>query len=742
MTINWQFTPLAVPLFVGAAIMLLVTIIAWQRRAARGGILLTLLGVAAIIYSLGYALELGSQTVPEVQLWLKVEYIGVTPTAGLILCLVLAFTGRQRFLTRINLGLLFAIPVITLILAWTNEQHELIWRVITLDTSGMFTRTFLTRGVWYWVQTAYFYLNLLGAAVLLMTALRQASGLYRRQLGVMLGAVLVPLSVHLVYLTGLAPAGLDLNAYGVILVAAALAWAMLDYQLFDIMPVAREAVLDSMSDAVIVSDAQDRVIELNPVALQMVDPASSKVLGYPFAEAFAAWPDVVAAFKDISQEHAEVVISVEGRERHFDLRQSALNSNRGKHQGRLTVLRDITDRVQSEMALNETNERLTTLRMIDAELSRKLDVRYVVTMALDAAMRLSLADAAFIGLAENEDIRIIQALGHYPAEVVGELLPSDRGLTARAIKARQAERVLEVSDDPDYVAAVPGMAAQITAPLLSGEKLIGVLTLQTSSPQRFSEEIFEMVKLLAARIAAAIDNAYVYEERDRLVRDLEDFAHTVAHDLKNPLAVICGFAQLLREAYGELPDDQIRDILERMEKGAEKATAIINALLLLAGVRTLETVEIDPLDMGAIVQEACTSLADVIKRCEAAISLPGAWPLAEGYRPWVEAIWVNYLSNAIKYGGSPPRIELGYDEPRGGKIRFWVRDNGRGLAEEDQDKLFRPFSRVGQHGVEGHGLGLSIVQRVVERLNGEVGVESEADQGSLFYFTLPVAREE
>jgi signal transduction histidine kinase len=103
----------------------------------------------------------------------------------------------------------------------------------------------------------------------------------------------------------------------------------------------------------------------------------------------------------------------------------------------------------------------------------------------------------------------------------------------------------------------------------------------------------------------------------------------------------------------------------------------------------------------------------------------------------VEEIWANYVSNAIKYGGSPPRVELGGDELPDGKVRFWVRDNGVGLSKEDQSKLFRIFTRLGQSDASGHGLGLSIVESIAERLKGQVGVESEVGQGSLFYFILP-----
>jgi signal transduction histidine kinase len=103
----------------------------------------------------------------------------------------------------------------------------------------------------------------------------------------------------------------------------------------------------------------------------------------------------------------------------------------------------------------------------------------------------------------------------------------------------------------------------------------------------------------------------------------------------------------------------------------------------------------------------------------------------------VEEVWVNYISNAIKYGGRPPRVQLGATVQSNGMVSFWVRDNGPGIAPEDQRQLFIPFTKLHQVQIEGHGLGLSIVQRIVERLGGEVGIESEVGQGSTFFFALP-----
>jgi len=168
--------------------------------------------------------------------------------------------------------------------------------------------------------------------------------------------------------------------------------------------------------------------------------------------------------------------------------------------------------------------------------------------------------------------------------------------------------------------------------------------------------------------------------------------------------------------------------------------------------------------MPDVIHEAQQRLLDQINQHQATLFIQNEtpWPQALGYAPWIEEVWANYLSNALKYGGQPekglpPRVEIGWnwDQPKaqseiqpdasashaqdGALIRFWVRDNGQGLSEEAQARLFVPFTRLDQVRIQGHGLGLSIVQRIIERLGGQVGVESVPGEGSTFYFVLPAA---
>ncbi len=232
--------------------------------------------------------------------------------------------------------------------------------------------------------------------------------------------------------------------------------------------------------------------------------------------------------------------------------------------------------------------------------------------------------------------------------------------------------------------------------------------------------------------------------------ELDTYGHTVAHDLQNPLALIIGFAGVLEENCATMSREELFTYLQGIAQHGREMNNIIDELLLLASVRKMDDVNTKPLDMSSIVTKVQERLAHMIKAHQAKIILPQDWPVALGHRPWVEEVWINYLSNAIKHSGQSPRVELGFDpvdtipntqylisNPQSILSRFWVRDNGPGLTAEEQARLFKPFTRLEQVRAKGHGLGLSIVLRIVEKLGGQVGVESEVGEGSTFWFALP-----
>ena len=218
--------------------------------------------------------------------------------------------------------------------------------------------------------------------------------------------------------------------------------------------------------------------------------------------------------------------------------------------------------------------------------------------------------------------------------------------------------------------------------------------------------------------------------------ELDAFAHTVAHDLRGSLSALIGYSELLNDREVTLSAAQTRESLDMIYRIGRKMSDVLDELLFLSSVRK-EDVMVAPLDMVAIIREATFRLRQKIEEHGAEITLARNFPTAIGYAPWVEEVWYNYLSNAVKYGGTPPKIVVGGELVGDGSARFWVRDNGQGLSQAETAQLFIPYSSR-TNGSGGNGLGLSIVKRIVDKLNGDVGVESQVNEGSLFSFTLPI----
>lgn len=230
------------------------------------------------------------------------------------------------------------------------------------------------------------------------------------------------------------------------------------------------------------------------------------------------------------------------------------------------------------------------------------------------------------------------------------------------------------------------------------------------------------------------------QEKEKLIGDLDAFSHTVAHDLKGMLGAIVSASNIIKISADDMSRDELLEINDLISQSASKTIQITNELLTLASVRQQE-IKMTAVNMQKIVLDAMSRLKDVIQDNRAEIILPESWPETLGYESWLEEVWLNYISNAIKYGGRPPRIQIGSDVLSDNRVKFWIKDNGIGLSEDDIALLFNKFTRLDTMRAEGHGLGLSIVKRIMEKLSGETGVESKniPGEGSTFYFVLPRA---
>ncbi|MBN2595910.1 MAG: PAS domain S-box protein [Marinifilaceae bacterium] len=231
-------------------------------------------------------------------------------------------------------------------------------------------------------------------------------------------------------------------------------------------------------------------------------------------------------------------------------------------------------------------------------------------------------------------------------------------------------------------------------------------------------------------------SARIKAENELKIRNIEldAFAHTIAHELDSQLNSIIGFSQLLLND-NDLSKEKRVSYLEMIVASGFKMNSVIREMLLFSSLKK-DDVTKTQLPMKDIVDEAINRVPAVEKK-SVKISISDHFETSVGYGPWIEEVWYNYIRNAIKYGGSPPNIEIGSSKAEDGYNKFWIKDNGKGLDKRQCDIIFVDPQQLGDGLIKGYGLGLSIVKQIVQKPDGWVTVESTPNQGSIFSFYLP-----
>ena len=252
-------------------------------------------------------------------------------------------------------------------------------------------------------------------------------------------------------------------------------------------------------------------------------------------------------------------------------------------------------------------------------------------------------------------------------------------------------------------------------------------------------------ELLTRALRYAIERKYAEEQIRHHAQQLEErnqeldaFSYIVAHDLKGPLSLVMGYADLLlSDGADSIAQEQVA-WLEVIKDQSQRMQNIISSLLLLAQLRDAEEI-VEVVDVEPIVQSALNYLESWLDERGVQVTVDEPLPPVLGHAPWLEAVVTNLLSNAIKYIGHhnpDPRICIrGYRQ--GQVVRYEIEDNGLGIDRKHRDRLFEMFTRAHPDEASGVGLGLSIVKRIIVKLNGYVSVESEPGSGSTFWFILP-----
>jgi PAS domain S-box-containing protein len=446
--------PYIVLLVITSSVAGVLAAVAWRHRSAAGAPAFAILMLTVLIWSFAYALELGSTSLTAKLLWTRAEYFGIVILPAAWFAFACQYTGREAWLTRPAIALLAVEPVVMLILIWTNQFHGLFWRTIALAPGDPLFAWRSTRGIAYWAHAAYTYLLLLIGTILLIQAFIHSSGLYRRQVaGVLLGA-LVPWVSNGFFLAGVSPLPqLELTPFAFLVTGLAIAWTLFRFHLLEIVPIARDRVIEEISDAVLVLDRQNRIVDLNPAACQLIGQTARETIGQLAAHALARWPAVITQYQDTLATREELHIADGGAARYFDLRISPLHDRAGRLTGRVILVHDITARKQVVAALSEAKEA--------AEAANRVKTAFLATMSHELRTPLT----AILGLAESllegvygtlttdqvEGMRIIDHSGHHLLTLINDILDFAK------IEAGKMDLFLEEVDLNTQVDSIVGM---------------------------------------------------------------------------------------------------------------------------------------------------------------------------------------------------------------------------------------------------------------------------------------------
>ncbi|MEE6210653.1 histidine kinase N-terminal 7TM domain-containing protein [Salarchaeum sp. III] len=354
-----QVTPEVWVSLVSAAAALLVAGYSWQLRSAPGARALTAFLVASAVWAAGNALQVAATTLPQKLLAVDVQYVGIAVAPVAWVVFAAQYADRDDWLTPRTLALLCVVPAVTLLLAWTGFRG-LVRTDAALETVGgvvTLTREF---GVWFWLAWAYFGVTNTLGTLFLLQSLVQSPSAFRGQLVAVLVGVSVPAVAQAAYFAGSSP--FEPEAF-VGVTAVAFGYALSRHALLDVVPVARDTLVDELDDGVVVVDARGRVVDVNRAATRLLDAAD--VVGDPVERVL---PD---RLRDADADTPVAVVDANGRERWVAVTRSDLPDG-----GALVRLQDVTELERKRRELERENGRLN--RVAD---TISHDVRSPLTVA-------------------------------------------------------------------------------------------------------------------------------------------------------------------------------------------------------------------------------------------------------------------------------------------------------------------------------------------------------------------------
>jgi signal transduction histidine kinase len=337
----WQTTLLAGTLVLAASLAVWAAVIARSRRGVPGSAWFAWLMVAVAHWSLSSALHtLVDDAATRITIS-KIQYIGIAPIGALWILFTSSYARLTWPMDPVLRYLIWVVPAITLAAAFSNESHHLLWASISPATTSLGTRLVYSGGPWYWVHVVYNYSLIIVGALTLMRGLRRSPPPYRWQTLAIVAGAFIPLAVNVLYLSRVLPVvGLDLTPLAFTVSGLCFIWGLYRFRLFGLVPIARDMVVDSMEDGVLVLDAHRRIVDLNAAAERLTGCTRASV-GRPVDEVVSWW-------NDAAEQHPApglpAVVKTEPGPRYFEVKVTPVRDPERRFAGWLILVHDVTMR--------------------------------------------------------------------------------------------------------------------------------------------------------------------------------------------------------------------------------------------------------------------------------------------------------------------------------------------------------------------------------------------------------------
>jgi PAS domain S-box-containing protein len=682
------FSPYAVPLFVAAAIAAGLAWYALRRRKQAETLIFGVMMAAQTLTLLFYGLTTSGANLETAYLFNRLKYLGVLTVPPLWVILALHYTHCQSILTHRNVILLFVPAMVVFPIVMTDPLTEWWW-----DDIKLLTFNGVLAGVTSASTSLLYKLNLVilygymawGLTLYIINLIRHKERIYRLQMTLMIIAGIIPVVASIITQAirhlNLFPWGLDSPLFSLSGVLAAI--AIFRHRFLDIVPVARQAVVEQVPEGVIVTDVKGRIVDANPAARAMLETTAGSIVGQPLAKATHI-PKLNQALLEISKdEHVhkrDVSFDTSDGERVLSLDITPLLHKATNPVGQIILLHDITERVAAQRELETLYQQ--------AELERKR-LSLTVKTATDA-----------IVLLDTEG----QALAINPP----------------------AWQILKAQRSDEFPPSVQEFLSQI-------ETTAGV----TKAEIDIGEQSFHIAAALIAGTGLVLTMHDVTHFK-QLARMKDEFVATVSHDLRSPLNAILGNVEIAQEK--SFPQAERQAALERATRTVYHMVDLTNDLLDLAKFEIGMPLERASVQLDKLAREAADDLAHIASVKGLAIQHElNQHPPIEADRQLITRVWHNLIDNAIKYtdeGAITVRVEA-----LDNRVMGQVIDTGVGIPPVDLPYVFDKFFRANHPSIRetaGTGLGLALVKSIIEKHQGQVWVESELDAGSKFTFTLPL----